>query len=201
MTEFKLISIIDKIVTTNISLSLKSILQKLNTALRKLNNIITYVGTLDQFSDFNDYNNIILSWKDNDNVVGLISPINIINKLNKHVSYLIYPEYLPRKEALNPYNMLNAIFKYKLSNLVMLFDYLKINPIYIYQTYILYLNKTISKIDTIKNTDMRKIIQNFIKCDIDRNYYEKLLLFYLKERNIPPFMMDYDIDFVLKIEI
>ena len=70
---------------------------------------------------------------------------------------------------------------------------------HVYQQFILYLNKTLTKSETTSMVQLNDIIYDFINKfilkvktkDIDITPFQKLLLFYLNSKKISPIMMNY----------
>ena len=124
-------------------------------------------------------------------------PINKINKLdNNYENHLI---------KLQPYTLLDLFTtKCLLDPYYILINVFNINEEIIYQTFVLYLNKTITKSALDKfiesnesnesnNFNQEIIINNFFVNSIParKNIYAKLLIIYLKNKQILPFNIAY----------
>lgn len=88
------------------------------------------------------------------------------------------------------------IFTYKcmIDPYTLLVEIFKINKEYIHQAFILYLNKTINSGNDICQFNYNVVIKNFFVNS--ENYpedFNKLFMFYLKARQIYPFMINYNL--------
>lgn len=156
----------------------------------------------------------IISVKSNDNIIKIMNNSGDEYKMNdvKLIKYFLF-----KKSVLDKINKINKNFHNKLEKLCpeILLDIFtskkclidpyyvfikifKINENHIYQTFILYLNKTIRINDVIVKFDSDVIIDNFFSSNnynnktYINNHYEKLLLFYLKQKQIYPFMIKFN---------
>jgi len=92
---------------------------------------------------------------------------------------------------IHPQTLLDLMIKYEI-NLPIIFNDLHMNPNHLYQTFILYLNKTIQKSNDITKTDLNEIIMDFLQTNtVNVQPYKTLLLFYMSNKKILPFMLDY----------
>ena len=108
---------------------------------------------------------------------------------------LISKSQLNNQNILNPKILLDMMFKKCLTDPYTLIKFVGLNEDHMYQTFVLYLNKTIEHSPTIANTDLIEIRDNFFKnCsmpDKDLKKYDSLLLFYLKNKKIETFSVKY----------
>lgn len=98
-------------------------------------------------------------------------------------------------DILKPDKLLDLMFGKCLTDPYTLFKFLGLNEDYMYQAFVLYLNKTIEHSSTVVNTDLIEIRNNFFKncsmSDKDLKKYDSLLLFYLKNKKIETFNIKY----------
>ena len=142
-------------------------------------------------------NDNIIEWKINDDTYKLVYTTPIDKKylpyflFNKDTITTLDEEYISNIINLNPRYLADVFTQKCLSDPYhVITKVFKLGEELIYQTYIHYLNKTISVADDITKIDLTQISKCFfINNDAPANKYNTLLLKYLKQRSLPPFII------------
>ena len=185
-------------ITLSVNKNIKEILLELNIILSNL---------------YNEYKNILFSVKEPDNMLefkinDIIVESNIILSLNIIPYLLLNKDLLSKLSQNDLYKLIKLDPEFLLN--VITYDKCLINPYYLliklinineealYQTFILYLNKSISCNTEMEKIDLTNITKTFlINCDnkICTEYtykkYDKLLTYYISAKKITPFMIKF----------
>ncbi len=187
----------------------------LNEKLSKVYMEEGYKAYYDNHPGFENYihqNTLFLSYSQNDNscAIGYLTNHDILAKnedlteeksneirdsFKDHIHLLLLPQNKLNDNILKPDKLLDLMFQKCLTDPYTLFKFLELNEDYLYQAFVLYLNKTIEYSPTVVNTDLVEIRDNFFKnCSISNNdlkNYDSILLFYLKNKKIETFSIKY----------
>lgn len=133
-------------------------------------------------------------YKSNDNIItSNIIPYNI-----QYLQYLtLHKNNLAGNFNIEASEYLLNIFTYKkclMDPYIVLLNIFKINEELIYQTFILFLNKTIFNNHTINQLDLNNIFGDFFinHSAINHKKYNRLFTYFLSAKEIYPFMINYE---------
>jgi len=173
--------------TTNLYENIETMIYELNTILSTLydeNKSLISIEKTDKMIIYKVNEHIIIS-----NLIPYdleYFPFLVLHNsiMSQHTVKNITPEYLlnvftSKKCIINPYNVLINIFN--------------INEELIYQTFILFLNKTIFNNHKTNSLNLTDIFNNFFinNNNINHKKYNRLFTYYLSAKEIYPFMINY----------
>jgi len=195
----------------------ENILKYLNPILVEMSKNDTYSSYSDMFKDYIHKQTLVLSWEIenrgialgyflNDDILKIEEGINkdVFSEIIKdNIAYLLKPEHeigkwFENKDGiLRPEKLCNLLFSKCLTDPHgLLKGVLGIDDTYFHRAFIYFLNRCLEGADKIEKPELNNIVLDFTgNCDtnqeINRDVYDKLLMFYMMNKKLEPFCVKY----------